>query len=310
MPVPGDLGSTVRLNYRQLEAFRAVMETGTVTAASQALSISQPSLSAHIANLEHDLKLTLFHRRNGRLVPTAEGHMLLPEVDYLVRSMARLRTLATDMRGLQSGRISIASYPAISEFVTKFVASFASRHERATFNLRTNASERNGELAASRLVDVGLTAMPIADPSVACELITETPSVCIVPNGHRLASLTTISPHDLRGEPFVALGRGDGYRQAVDAVFERSGVDLNIRFESTLSDTACRLVSDGAAVAIVDPFCASLWAKNLEIRAFNADVPCYVYAARNRNVEASLFLQSFIDGLREGFTSTFSAVKV
>ena len=92
------------MNYRQLEAFRAVMETGTVTAASQLLSISQPSLSTHIANLEHELQLSLFHRRGGRLVPTAESHMLFAEVDHVVKGMARLRRLAMDIRTLHAGR--------------------------------------------------------------------------------------------------------------------------------------------------------------------------------------------------------------
>ncbi len=280
-----------------------------MTAASQILSISQPSLSAHIANLEHDLKLTLFQRRNGRLVPTAESKMLLPEVDSIVKGMSRLRALATDMRGLQSGRITIAAYPAISGFVTNFVATFAAQHERATLNLRTHGSERNAELAADRLVDVGLTAMPIADPSVACEVVTVAPSVCIVPRGHRLSELSAIGPRDLQGEPFVALGRADGYRQSVEEVFERAGVDLNIRFESTLTETACHLVSEGVAVAVVDPYCANLWSEHLEIRPFTAEVPCYVYAVRNRNVEVSLFVQRFVDELRTAFESEFSAPK-
>ncbi|TGV96083.1 LysR family transcriptional regulator, partial [Mesorhizobium sp. M2D.F.Ca.ET.145.01.1.1] len=48
------------MNYRQLQAFRAVMDAGTVVGAADLLHISQPSVSAHIANLEHNLKIQLF----------------------------------------------------------------------------------------------------------------------------------------------------------------------------------------------------------------------------------------------------------
>ncbi|WP_136616235.1 MULTISPECIES: LysR family transcriptional regulator [Mesorhizobium] len=68
------------MNYKQLEAFRAVMEAGTVTGASDLLHIAQPSVSAHISNLEHALKIPLFIRRAGRLVPTAEAMLLNEEV--------------------------------------------------------------------------------------------------------------------------------------------------------------------------------------------------------------------------------------
>ena len=73
------------MNYKQLEAFRAVMEAGTVTGASELLHIAQPSVSAHISNLEHALKIPLFIRRAGRLVPTAEAMLLNEEVGRIVK---------------------------------------------------------------------------------------------------------------------------------------------------------------------------------------------------------------------------------
>ncbi|ANB73643.1 MULTISPECIES: LysR substrate-binding domain-containing protein [Paraburkholderia] len=292
------------MNYRQLEAFRALMETGTVTAASQLLSISQPSLSTHIANLEHELQLSLFHRRGGRLVPTAESQLLLAEVDHVVKGMARLRRLATDVRSLQSGRVSIAAYPAVAAMLPGFAVEFAARHDRALLDLQVHDSLRNAELAATRQVDVAFTAMPIGDSAVVCELLSRVSSVCILPKGHRLASADIVTPQDLRDEPFIALGREDGSRQAVERVLGQHGIDLDVRFETTRSETACGLVAAGGGIAIIDPFCASAWADRIDVRPFEANVPSDVYIVRSRQEEPSLLLQAFVEDLRVRLTST------
>ena len=56
------------LNLRQVEAFKSVIENGTVRSAAQLLCISQPAVSKLIGNLEADLRIDLFERVKGRLV--------------------------------------------------------------------------------------------------------------------------------------------------------------------------------------------------------------------------------------------------
>src|SRR5205807_6797550 len=51
------------LNPRQVEAFRAVMTTGSVTLAATTMHVTQPAVSRLIRDLERALKLVLFERR-------------------------------------------------------------------------------------------------------------------------------------------------------------------------------------------------------------------------------------------------------
>ena len=50
-----------------------VCESGSFVAASKKLSITQPAVSHHIKALEEELNVTIFERRNGRIVLTREG---------------------------------------------------------------------------------------------------------------------------------------------------------------------------------------------------------------------------------------------
>ena len=78
-----------RLTYRQLEAFVAVLETGSVTRAAERLHISQPALSQLISNFESDLGYPMFRRSGGRLAPTAEAELLRDEVQSALAAVER-----------------------------------------------------------------------------------------------------------------------------------------------------------------------------------------------------------------------------
>ena len=71
------------MNIRQLEAFRATMRAGSVTAAAEMLHISQPSVSRLLADLQHKLGFELFIRSGRGLVATVEARRFYQGVESL-----------------------------------------------------------------------------------------------------------------------------------------------------------------------------------------------------------------------------------
>jgi DNA-binding transcriptional LysR family regulator len=282
------------------------MQSGTVTGASELLRISQPSLSAHIANLEHSLSLKLFIRRAGRLVPTAEAELLFGEVNKVVSGMGRLRRLASDIQHLSAGRLVVAAFPALSSAVLPhFAADFGKRHPQVSLALVPSSSVQVAELTGNRRVDIGLTAMPIADPAISCELLIRSPSVCVLPLDHPLSCYETIEAMQLAGESFIILGKEDGAQQSVERALDDAGVSVATRFEAHYSDTACALVAEGVGVSVVDPFAASRWKDQIAIKPFIPSVPCDVYLIRSRSDVPSLLQQAFVDELRVSLEGRF-----
>ncbi|MEK1931977.1 MAG: LysR family transcriptional regulator, partial [Pararhizobium sp.] len=95
------------MNARQLEIFRAIMREGTITAAANALSVSQPAISKVLLHLESQLGYALFDRIGGRLVPTMEAHLLYADVDRVFRQMEALNSLARDVGANKIGLLRI-----------------------------------------------------------------------------------------------------------------------------------------------------------------------------------------------------------
>jgi len=66
----------MQLNLEWLRTFKAIYETGTLSAAAQALYISQPGVSLHLNSLEAYTGYKLFDRAARKMVPTERGKIL------------------------------------------------------------------------------------------------------------------------------------------------------------------------------------------------------------------------------------------
>jgi DNA-binding transcriptional LysR family regulator len=92
----------MRINARQVEAFRAVMVTGSMTSAAELLGVSQPAVSRLIRDFELAVTFRLFARRGNQIAPTPEAVSLLSEVERAFVGLARIAEHATAIRSQRS----------------------------------------------------------------------------------------------------------------------------------------------------------------------------------------------------------------
>ncbi|MFN3157433.1 LysR family transcriptional regulator, partial [Marivita cryptomonadis] len=100
------------LQHRQLEAFNAVMISGSTVRAAELMGVTQPAVSRLIAELEAAVRFGLFDRVRGRLVPTPEGKLFHREVEASFVGLDRLQNAAASIRDYGTGSIRIASLAA------------------------------------------------------------------------------------------------------------------------------------------------------------------------------------------------------
>src|ERR1700752_1319171 len=102
------------LTLRQIEAFKAVIEYGTLSRAAAAIFVTQPAMSKIIGNLEADADLVLFDRVKGRLIPTQHGMRLYEEIDRIFTGVRQVENAIDAIRREDKGRITIGVMPALS----------------------------------------------------------------------------------------------------------------------------------------------------------------------------------------------------
>lgn len=250
------------LNIKQLDAFRAVMISGSTVGAAQLLRVSQPAISRLISQLEATLQLTLFDRTSGRLEPTAEAKLLSSEVERTFASVDKIREIARDIRMADSGELSIASFPLLAlGFLPSAIVAFSKIHPRTRVSLSVQMSPRVAELVASQQIDFGFGELPYQAqgfdrPGLETELFAVNDHLLAVPTGHRLAGLKRATPQDIAGERFISLTRNTVGRLTVDRMFEQAGVARELFIETQITALVANFVSQGMGVGFIDPFTA------------------------------------------------------
>lgn len=78
----------MKWNLEWLRTFKAIYETGTLSAAAQELFISQPGVSLHLNSLEAFTGHKLFDRSARRMVPTEKGKILY---NYVIDPLKKTR---------------------------------------------------------------------------------------------------------------------------------------------------------------------------------------------------------------------------
>lgn len=269
----------MKLNHRQLEAFRAMIETNSVTEAAQRIHVTQPAASRLLSDLEYQIGYPLFTREKKRLTPTTEAMALYEEVD---RSFIGLMTIAEAARDIgmnRRGALHIAGMPAMAlEFLPRVIADFSADKPDVSIALQVHSSAKVLQSVASQQFDLGFSETDLSHPAVEAETLFEALMMVILPPDHALCAKTEVSAPDLAGERFISLGSNYRSRQRVDAIFDAANVQRIMSVETQLSFSAGQMVAQGLGVSIIDPITAQyLASQNLvAARPFAPQLP-YVY---------------------------------
>jgi DNA-binding transcriptional LysR family regulator len=251
------------MKLRQVEIFREVYESGSVTGAAEALGISQPAVSKHLGALERACGFLLFARSGGRLVPTPEGRLFALEVDRLFQNIGRLEHISRAIAERRRGSVRIAAFPALSNrFLPAVLAPLLAHRPEMRLALESRTSPRIVEMAMNQGMDLGLSLLPAEHPLVECTCICEFEMVCVLPRRHRLSSRGSIGPAELRDEPFVSLGAADRSRTIIDEAFGLKHPRSRVQIEAQMAEAACNFVANGLGVTIVPPFVANAFTED------------------------------------------------
>jgi DNA-binding transcriptional LysR family regulator len=242
---------------RQLEAFRAVMLTGSITAGADHLRLSQPAVTRLIRDLERSLGLALFERDRGRIRPTSAATELSREVDRCFVGLDRIAKAAAGLRQGRAGRLRIAAIPALAVGVLpELLARFLAERPQLGVYLVDGSSPEIAEWVADGAYDLGFATTAASHPAVKAHLLPPVRAVAVLPPKHRLAQQASIRPADLAGEALIAPYSSALLRAQLDQSLARAGVEPDLRLETSLSAVAGAVAAAGGGIGIVESFTA------------------------------------------------------
>lgn len=251
------IASGMRINIRQIEAFRAVYSTGSMTLAGELMGVTQPAVSRLIRDLEAAVGFLLFERRGNRLTTTADAAALYREVERSFRGIDSIAAAAAALRGRREGDLRIAASFAPSFYcLPPAIAAFRAAWPGVKPTLRTRSSPEVLNLVALHQCDLGVAAVPAGVAGVDIETLAVLDVVCVLPAGHSLARHKVVRPEHLAAAPMFMIGEPSPLQQRIGKVFEAAGIRPRVVFESSYSGPICALVAQGRGVAVLEPLTA------------------------------------------------------
>ena len=230
--------------------FKEVAEVGNITAAAQALYISQSAVSQSIKQLENDLQTRLFSRNSRGVTLTAEGKMLY---EYVRSAMGLLETgeaKLSQTRELQMGQLVIgASDTVTSQFLLPYLDSFHKEHPAIHIQIISGRSHKVLGLLRSGKVDIAFASTPTDLTSLDTYPCFPTHSIFVAGAEYPCDFDHVYSLEEISAFPLILLERKASSRLYLERFFLQNGLRLNPEIELGARSLLVDLAAIGFGVA-------------------------------------------------------------
>mgnify|MGYP001500474203 CR=1 FL=1 len=289
------------MNLRQIEVFRAIMMTGSVSSAARLLAISQPAVSRILKQTETRLKVPLFVRRAGRLQPTPEAQRLYGEVEKVYEGVQRVEALAKDLTKVKSGQLRVFSTPSVGHsLIPRAIARFHREYPGVRVLFDVLIHRELVDAVVQEKCDLGVSLMPASHPVVEDTLLAEARLLCVMREDHPLASAREISIEQVLQQPMILQGADTPIGGIISQYLSVGKGDPIVTCEVRINWVACSLVQWGVGIAIVDEFSVDIdmWPDIVAIPLRGGPALKYQLVSQNRE-PTSVIAKAFIHMLRQ-----------
>ncbi|MBQ6807556.1 MAG: LysR family transcriptional regulator [Firmicutes bacterium] len=294
------------MDFRQLEAFVAVVELASFSKAGEKLFLTQPTISSHIHSLEKELDQPLLIRNNKSVYANEAGHRLF---DYAVR-MLHLREEAISallQNEMDSGSINIAASTIPAKYVLpRLISGFRQKHPKISFSVSRCDAEGICQKILSDEVNLGFSATLIDSVHCYNYPIAVDELVVIAPNTEYYRNLGKegFPMEALYTEPFLCRQLGSDTRYELENYLPKSPNWHHLNIVAEIGDTEMllRSVEEGMGIAAVSKYAAEDFSRFNRVLSFPLEgqsAARKLYMVRRKKARLSQFERSFIDYVLE-----------
>ena len=246
------------MDLRQLAALVAVADTGTFSAAADALHTVQSNVSTHVARLERELGAMLVDRHAGRL--TEEGELVVARARAV---QAELEALAADVASLHhevAGAVRVGMIGTAGRWlVPALLTSLEEHHPKVQVTvLEGNTTSLVPQLVAGR-VDLAVVNYPTTDPDVMVDLLFDEDLIVVAPLDHPLADVVEVAVADLADHELILPPTGASIRVDLDRAAAAAGVVLRPKAELDGLRLIASMAFEGYGAAVLPSSAVPRW---------------------------------------------------
>ena len=199
------------LDLRKLEIFFWVAEVKSFSQAAELLSLRQPTVSAHIQELEETCGGKLLYRIHGRISLTPLGELLAERAKTLLAFKRTTRAAVEQFHGTLTGELWVGGSNIPGEYLLPpRLGAFARKYPGVKPILRIRDSAGIIEDVLDGKVEIGFIGSKGNDPRLLFKKLWDDEMVLAVPRGHPWTRRKFVQITDLSSEKFISREHGSG----------------------------------------------------------------------------------------------------
>ena len=294
------------MEFKQLEAFVAVVDYGSFSEAARKLYLTQPTISAHVRSLEEELHTKLILRTTKKTTITTRGYQLY---DSAVRMLEIRNNLLENFTGVQKHMIDLAASTIPSSYLLpEILAAFGKTHPDIYFHSIQADSAESINRILDGTVDLALVGQNTRDetcvflPFCQDELVIATP----ITNHYLGLQNKSVTFEDFIKDPIIIREKGSGTKKEMDLFLEQIGVtpsDLNVIARMNDLEGIKKSIVNGLGISILSARSAIDLQKTKQILLFPLEESAhkrtfYIVYSKNRILKPHVrqfiqFVQNF-----------------
>jgi LysR family hydrogen peroxide-inducible transcriptional activator len=298
---------------RQLQYAVAVAETLSFRKAAEQCHVSQPSLSAQLAQLEAALGVRLFERDRRRVLPTETGRELVRRARQMLIEADDLVVAAKQLGDPLVGTLRMGVVPTISPYLLpRITPALRERYQRLNIVWVEDKTEVLIRSLDSGRLDAVLIALEADIGDVESEIVARDPFVLATSPGHPLgAKKSPAVPSELSGASVLLLDDGHCFREQALAYCSTTKA-RELEFRATSLSTLAQMVAGGGGVTLLPALAVPTEAgrAGLTVRKFAEPAPCRTIAlAWRKNSPLADALKQLATTIREAYPNSKGPVR-
>jgi DNA-binding transcriptional LysR family regulator len=244
------------MDVRQLEMFRAVVEEGGFTRASEKLHVSQSAISRQLKLLEEELGTLLLQRTGRGVVLTPQGEILLGTANRIDRDLQEVVAQISDTQKLQRGMITLGGGMTVCLYVVpKLLKKFRSLYRNIDLHVTAGTAAELLRMLRSHEIDLLLLTLPVVAPDLEVVPVLKEEMVVVTGRRHPLSRERTIDSKALGRYPLILFEAGSNTRKPIDDFFASRQVPMNVIMETENVEIIKAMVANGLGISIL-PYAA------------------------------------------------------
>ena len=213
------------LDVRQLEALKAVIDSGSITKAAERLRKSQSAVTRLIQDLEFELGFPVLARNGPKISPTDHGLTIYQEAERYLTGLAAVSRGAKVLSGNDAANLSISTISSVSTTVVPAaVGDIVGQFPRANISIDVATSEMVIDAIMDRRADIGIIGFAPGTPGLEFHLVGHVPFVGLVHDEDELANKAVLRPQDFDGRHLIAVSG----RYRLRLLFQRAMAQLQV----------------------------------------------------------------------------------